>query len=54
MSYTITVPVVSAVTFAPNPANINQSVTVTATISEITKTLEPQCRYCGEIQCGEA
>ncbi len=53
MPLTITVPVITAVTLSPNPVSINSALTITATVTEQTVTLEETYPYCGEINCGE-
>ena len=51
-SVTITVPHVTAVTLAPNPAAINTKVAAVVTITEENKTLYPVYKYCGVARCG--
>lgn len=47
------IPQILAALITPNPATINQKITITVTVSEIEKILEPTYFYSGEIYAGE-
>lgn len=47
------IPQILAALITPNPAAINQKITITVTVSEIEKFLEPTYFYSGEIYAGE-
>lgn len=47
------IPQILAALITPNPATINQKITITVTVSEIEKFLEPTYFYSGEIYAGE-
>lgn len=49
----IYIPQILAALITPNPAEINQKITITVTVSEIEKNLEPTYFYSGEIYAGE-
>lgn len=55
MSVSVLVPVVQNATMAPNPANINGSVSITVSVVEETIILNEIYPYCGQygIYCGE-
>jgi hypothetical protein len=50
---TISLPSVTAVVVSPNPASINQLLSISITVIEIEKILEPEIIYSGEIYSGE-
>ncbi len=47
------IPQILAALITPNPAEINSKITITVTVSEIEKILEPTYFYSGEIYAGE-
>ena len=51
--YKILVQQITAVAITPNPAVINNPVTITITASETQITLYPEPRYSGEFYAGE-
>jgi hypothetical protein len=53
MSYQTQIPQITAASFAANPAVINAKIVLSVTVKEITKILEPEIRYSGEIYAGE-
>jgi len=53
MAYETQIPVISAAVFSVNPANINAKIVLSVSVSEITKVLEPEIRYSGELYAGE-
>lgn len=54
MSVSILVPVVQSASMSPNPANINNSVSLTVSVVEQTIVLDEIYPYCGQanIYCG--
>lgn len=50
---TISVPKFTAVSLTPNPASTNQSIVISATVTEETKVLTPFPFTGGEISSGE-
>lgn len=55
MSLSVMVPVVQSASMAPNPANINSSVSLTVSVVEQSIILDEIYPYCGQygIYCGE-
>ena len=51
--YTILVPQITSVLITPNPAVINNPITITITATETQITLYPEPRYSGEFYAGE-
>ncbi len=52
-NYTVQVPAITAVSIAPNPAQINRAITIAVTITERSVTLSPEERFSGELYLGE-
>lgn len=52
--YSITLPEIAAAALAPNPIAAGGALTLTVTVTEITKILYPEKIYSGEIYAGEA
>lgn len=52
-TYTVVMPSVTEVTLTPNPATINKALSVTVTVTEITKILYAEDARCGAAVCGE-
>ena len=52
-SITITLPEITAVTIAPNPANAKEQITLTIKVIERSVTLEPEPYRSGEVRSGE-
>ncbi|HNX99626.1 MAG TPA: hypothetical protein PKN39_02495 [Oscillospiraceae bacterium] len=50
-SVTVSEPIITAATLAPNPASINGSVTVSITVTDSTRTIYPY-KLCGASRCG--
>ena len=53
MAYIILMPKISDVTIYPNPVNINQLLTISATVIEEMMELSPAQVYAGTIYAGE-
>lgn len=53
MNYVITLPRIDAVSIVPNPSQINQTLSISVTVSEFQKVLEPVYFYAGELYAGE-
>lgn len=51
--YVVLVPQITAVAITPNPAVINNPITITITATETQITLYPEPRYSGEFYAGE-
>ncbi len=51
--YIVLVPSINSATASPNPVNINSQFTLTISISEIEKILEPVKWFSGEVFSGE-
>lgn len=51
--YTILLPKITSVSFAPNPVDINAKTKLTVAVTEETIVLEPEILYSGEIYAGE-
>ena len=55
MSVSVLVPVVQSASMSPNPANINNSVSLTVSVAEQIIVLDEIYPYCGQVNiyCGE-
>lgn len=53
MTYETSIPVINAAVFSANPAVINAKIILSVTVTEISKILEPEIRYSGEVYAGE-
>ena len=53
MTYTILVPAVDSAAITPNPANINEALSISVEVSEHTIVLTPEYNYCGDFICGQ-
>lgn len=55
MSLSVLIPVIQSASTSPNPANINNSVSLTVSVVEQTIILDEIYPYCGQanIYCGE-
>lgn len=49
----ILVPIITGAAITPNPATVYGMFTLSASVSEVEKTLYPTYFYAGEIYCGE-
>lgn len=52
-TYIVVLPRITSATFSPNPANINASLLLSVSVTEVTVTQEPFNHYSGELFAGE-